>query len=263
MPDLDRHIRDAVVFHVSTDDSASPKSRVVADDHDSPWKEALELYFPQALALLASDLHAAIDWAAPIVFLDKELQAVLRASAPGGGRRYADKLVRVQLVDGNEALLLVHVEVQGRLSGPKAMRIFGWRMLEYQVLICQRERRRGKMLLPPRVYSLGILIDQPPHEASTRSATTLTYRDDFLLQQTRFTFPIVELEVWRDRWGELDALAPVNPFAVLIMAQLQATGHPDKSTRLAPLLDKPQPWKTYSATESRRSSLHARHLSFR
>ncbi|WP_322999759.1 hypothetical protein [Castellaniella sp.] len=35
---------------------------------------------------------------------------------------------------------------------------------------------------------------------------------------------------------ELDRLAPANPFAVLIMAQLQASGHPDKATRLAPLL---------------------------
>jgi len=72
-----------------------------ADDHDSPWKEALELYFPQALALLVPDLYALIDWSAPVVFLDKELQAVKRASAPAQGRRHADKLVQVQLLRGS------------------------------------------------------------------------------------------------------------------------------------------------------------------
>jgi len=91
------------------------------DDHDSPWKEALELYFSEALALLAPDLHAIIDWLVPVEFLDKELQAVLRASTPGQGRRHADKLVRVRLLGGTNALLLVHVEVQGRLSGPQGL----------------------------------------------------------------------------------------------------------------------------------------------
>ncbi|WP_298016941.1 DUF4351 domain-containing protein [uncultured Castellaniella sp.] len=207
-----------------------------ADDHDSPWKDALELYFPQAMALLASDLQATVDWSAPIVFLDKELQAVKRASAPAQGRRHADKLVQVQLLNGGKALLLVHVEVQGRLSGPRALQVFGWRMLEYKVLICQRERRKSKSPLPPQIYSLGVLIDQPVRTGGTRPAATLTYRDRFLNQRTRFTFPIVELERWRARQDELDRLAPLNPFAVLIMAQLQASGHPDKATRLAPLV---------------------------
>ncbi|CAM3805469.1 DUF4351 domain-containing protein [Castellaniella denitrificans] len=212
-------------------------SPAFADDHDSPWKDALELYFPQALALLTPNLYSLIDGSVPVEFLDKELQAVLRASAPGQGHRHADKLARVRLRSGDDALLLVHVEIQGRLSGPQALQVFGWRMLEYNVLIRQRERRRGRALLPPQVYSLGVLIDQPrraPHEAP---AASLTYRNDFLAQRTRFTFPIVELNDWRARWDELDALAPVNPFAVVIMAQLQAAGHPDKASRLAPLLD--------------------------
>jgi hypothetical protein len=207
------------------------------DDHDSPWKDALELYFPQAVALLAPDLHAIIDGAVPAEFLDKELQAVLRTSAPAQGRRHADKLARVRLSGGADTLLLVHVEVQGRLSSPQALQIFGWRMLEYNVLLRQRERRRGGALLPPQVYSLGVLIHQPARGDDAPPAATLTYRNDFLAQETRFTFPIVELERWRSRWGELDALAPTNPFAVVIMAQLQAAGHPDKTTRLAPLLD--------------------------
>ena len=208
-----------------------------SDDHDGAWKEALELYFPQMLALLASDLHTLIDWSVPAMFLDKELQAILRASAPAQDRRHADKLARVRLMGSEDALLLVHVEIQGRLSGPQAQQVFGWRMLEYNVLFRYRERRKRKAQLPPPVYSLGILIDQPGRAQHAPPAVSLTYQHDFLSQQTRFTFPIVELESWRGRWDQLDSLAPSNPFAVLIMAQLQASGHPDKATRLAPLLD--------------------------
>lgn len=173
----------------------------------------------------------------PTVFLDKELQAVKRASTPAQGRRHADKLVQVQLLDGDEAFLLVHVEIQGRLSGAQALQAFGWRMLEYKVLICQRERRKRQSALPPQVYSLGVLIDQPAGDDGQGSLNTLTYQDSFLDQQTQFTFPIVELETWRSRWNELDRLAPANPFAVLIMAQLQAAGHPDKTSRLTPLIE--------------------------
>ncbi len=37
-------------------------------------------------------------------------------------------------------------------------------MLEYSVLFRHRERRKHKALLPPPVYSLGILIDQPAYQ---------------------------------------------------------------------------------------------------
>jgi hypothetical protein len=234
--------------------NASPPA-ASSDDHDSPWKEALELYFSEAMALLAPDLHALIDWLVPVEFLDKELQAVLRVSAPAQGRRHADKLVRVRLLGGTDALLLVHVEVQGRLSSPQALQVFGWRMLEYSVLFRQRERRRGKTLLPPQVYSLGILINQPTRSGDMPPTSTLTYRNDFLTQETRFTFPIVELESWRSRWDELDALALTNPFAVVIMAQLQAAGHPDKATRLAPLLDLTRRLYGYGYTRDRIGAL--------
>jgi hypothetical protein len=47
-----------------------------ADDSDSPWKAALEVYFPQAPAPLARDLHAAIDGSRPPEFMDKALQSI-------------------------------------------------------------------------------------------------------------------------------------------------------------------------------------------
>ncbi len=76
------------------------------------------------------------------------------------------------------------------MAGSRALRVFGWRMLEYKVLICQRERRKRKPSLPPKVYSLGILIDQPVRRGRKRPAATLTYQDGFLEQRTQFTFPV-------------------------------------------------------------------------
>jgi len=63
------------------------------DDYDSPWKEALERYLPDALALLFPAAFAGIDWSPGYSFLDKELQKVVRDARLG--RRLADKLVRV------------------------------------------------------------------------------------------------------------------------------------------------------------------------
>jgi hypothetical protein len=42
-------------------------------DYDSPWKEALEVYFRAFLALFYPRIHADIDWSRGYLFLDKEL----------------------------------------------------------------------------------------------------------------------------------------------------------------------------------------------
>ena len=204
----------------------APPAAAPVDDHDSPWKEALEMFFPHALELLAPALHAEIDPAAAPDFLDKELQAI---ALPGKkGRRFVDKLVQVRLRAGTEAWLLIHVEVERRLRGPRALTLFAWRMYEYRHRIQIRLMRQRGLALPPPVYSLGILLDDPG------VGGRLVYTDEHRGQGVRFSFPVVELEAWRDRWGELESLAPGNPFAVVIMAQLRANRYRDKRTRLGP-----------------------------
>ncbi|WPL19041.1 hypothetical protein Thiowin_04145 [Thiorhodovibrio winogradskyi] len=47
-------------------------------DYDSPWKEALEQFFPEFLALLFPAIHAEIDWSKGVQFLDKEFQKEFR-----------------------------------------------------------------------------------------------------------------------------------------------------------------------------------------
>jgi hypothetical protein len=83
--------------------------REPATDYDSPWKEALDRYFEQCLALFFPQAHADIDWSRGHEMLDKELQPIVRQAQHG--RRYVDKLVKVWLKSGEERWLLIHVEV--------------------------------------------------------------------------------------------------------------------------------------------------------
>ena len=69
-------------------------------DYDSPWKEALESYFPQFMAFFFPDIDAQIDWQRGWEFLDKELQQIVRDAEVG--RRFVDKLVKVWRRKGGE-----------------------------------------------------------------------------------------------------------------------------------------------------------------
>jgi hypothetical protein len=75
-------------------------------DYDSPWKEAIELYFAEFMALFFPDAYVDIDWEKGYEFLDKELQQVVRDAELG--TRLADKLVKVWRLTGEESWVLVH-----------------------------------------------------------------------------------------------------------------------------------------------------------
>ncbi|MGV0105428.1 hypothetical protein NSTCB13_04161 [Nostoc sp. DSM 114160] len=44
-------------------------------DFDSPWKEIIEVYFPQAMHFFFPETSALINWERPYEFLDKEFQS--------------------------------------------------------------------------------------------------------------------------------------------------------------------------------------------
>ena len=91
-------------------------------DYDSPWKEALDLYFEPFLALFFHQAHADVDWSRGYEVLDKELQQVVREGELG--RRLVDKLVKVWLTEGQEQWVLVHVEVQTSEEADFAKRMY-------------------------------------------------------------------------------------------------------------------------------------------
>ena len=81
-------------------------------DFDSPWKEAFDHYFESFLELFLPEVRSVIDWAKGYEHLDKELQQI--APETEIGRLYVDKLIKVWLRKGDEAWILIHVEVQTR-----------------------------------------------------------------------------------------------------------------------------------------------------
>ena len=171
---------------------------VPSADHDSPWKEALEVYFEPFMALLFPSVHAQVDWAQPVEFLDKELQA-LDGDAEQG-RQYVDKLVKVRALSGVETWVVVHVEVQGTPDGS-----FAERMYRYYA------RLRDKFSMP--VLSLAVLADAKPTFRPSE------YVDDFWGCSVSFRFPVCKLLDWLERWDELEDSR--NVFAPIVMAQIR------------------------------------------
>jgi len=92
------------------------------DNYDSPWKEAIEHYFPEFMEFYFPDASAAIDWAKKYSFLDKELRAIVPEAEVSN--RVVDKLVQVELLQGTEHWLYIHLEVQSTRQSDFAKRMF-------------------------------------------------------------------------------------------------------------------------------------------
>jgi len=166
-------------------------------DYDSPWKEALDVYFEPFLALFFPQAHGEIDWIRGFESLDTELQQVLREAELG--RRVADKLVKVWLRDGQEQWLLIHVEVQTSEQSE-----FGLRMYVYNYRLFEMYNRE--------VVSLAVLGDDNP---DWRPGSFGYRRWGF---ETRIQFPVVKLLDYAERRQELEASS--NPFATVVLAHL-------------------------------------------
>lgn len=166
--------------------------------YDSPWKEALEAYFPEFLQLCFPAIHAGIDWVYGYEFLDKELQQVTRDAELG--YRLVDKLVKVWLPGEIETWLLIHIEVQSHIEPG-----FAQRMYTYNYRIFDRYARE--------VISLAVLGDEV---ASWRPAHFGYERWGYRLA---FEFPSVKLLDYRQDWTALEE--SMNPFAMVIMAHLK------------------------------------------
>lgn len=168
-------------------------------DYDGAWKEALERYFAEFMALFFPRAHAEIDWAREHEFLDKELQQVARDAQLG--QRRADKLVKVWQKNGDEAWVLVHVEVQSREEAE-----FAERMYVYNYRLFDRYHRR--------VASLAVLGDERVGWRPDR------FERELWGCRMRFEFPVAKLLNYREEWAALEESE--NPFATVVMAHLKA-----------------------------------------
>ncbi|BAY36942.1 hypothetical protein NIES2111_12760 [Nostoc sp. NIES-2111] len=164
-------------------------------DYDSPWKEVIELYFPRFLEFFFTQAYAEIDWTRP---LDNELQQ-LEPDAEIG-RRLVDKVAKVWLLDGEEAWVLVHVEVQGQYDSQ-----FAERMYTYNYRLFDRHRNR--------VISLAVLGDE---QANWRPNN---YSYQLGGCRVSLEFPIAKLLDYEAIWETLEQTT--NPFGIIVMAHLK------------------------------------------
>ena len=167
-------------------------------EYDSPWKEAVERFLTWFLEFFFPDVFRGIDWSRGYESLDKELQQIVREGELG--LRLADKLFKVWRLDGEEAWVLIHVEVQNQ-----AEEQFGERMYVYHYRIFDRFRRP--------VVSLAVLGDEQ------RSWRPQHFGYRLWGCSMRLEFPIVKLLDYGDRVAELEAER--NPFAAVVVAHLK------------------------------------------
>ena len=172
------------------------------DDYDSPWKDAVERYFPEFIAFYFPEASRQIDWARGYEFLDQELRAVVQDAELG--KRFVDKLAKVALRDGSERWVYIHLEVQG-----SAQAEFAERMFVYHYRLFDRYRQP--------IASLALLAD-----------TTANWRPSQFGYQAlgcsiELNFPTAKLlDYATDQAG---LYSNPNPFALVTLAHLltQAT----------------------------------------
>jgi hypothetical protein len=105
----------------------------VQNEFDTPWKDVLRSLFPEFMQFFFAQVAQDINWNAGYTILDKELRKISRDAETGN--RFADSLVRVQRLNGEEVLVMLHVEIQG-----KPERGFAERMYTYNYRIFDRHR---------------------------------------------------------------------------------------------------------------------------
>ena len=170
-----------------------------SDEYDTPWKEILEAYFKDFLAFFLPEAHDGIDWQRGHEFLDTELARITREAEIGDRRM--DKLVKVWRLDGDERLVLIHVEIQGDRESH-----FSERMYTYQYRAFDLQRRP--------VVSLAILADE---DVGWRPSE---YDQELWGTQLFFRFTTVKLLDFLEHQDELESSS--NPFAIVTLANLQA-----------------------------------------
>jgi len=168
-------------------------------EFDSPWKDVIERYFQDFIRFFCPQADGEIEWNRGFEFLDKELQQVVRDAEMG--RRLADKLVKVWRTGGEEAWVLIHLEVQSQEESG-----FTERMFVYHYRIYDRYKRR--------VASIAILGDE------RRSWRPNQFELELWGCEVVFKFPVVKLIDYQQQWSVLEASS--NPFATVVMAHLKA-----------------------------------------
>lgn len=177
------------------------------DDYDSPWKEALAKYLPRFFEFFFAEIFQDVDWQKMPRFLDKELQAVAPTAKghdkpdPKGGPRVVDTLVQLQRKSGQQAWVMVHIEVQSQ-----RVQAFEERLYLYHARIFERYRKP--------VCSLVVLADRSQNWRPTQ------YQHALWGNELLFRFPNCKLLDFQSQLPILETSQ--NPFGLLTASTLHA-----------------------------------------
>lgn len=184
---------------LETEIEAEHKLSKPSSESDTGWKSVLDSHFPKLLEFFYPYLHKKIDWKQGHQFLDKELQTITRDTVVG--KLCVDKLVRVNSCDGKQAVVLLHLEIQGHQSQ------FAQRLFDYYCLLHLRYK------LP--IIVLAILTDDSPSWRPERYQSVVWGHPVI-----NFCFYAHKLLNYQNQERSLENSD--NPFAWLVLAQLAA-----------------------------------------
>jgi predicted transposase YdaD len=184
----------AILEQITTKRSFCMTERV---DFDTPWKAVLETYFQPFMEICYPAVAKEIDWSRGYEFLDQELSRITRDAEIGNGT--VDKLIKVWCLNGKEAWVLMHIEIQGQWTAHFTQRMF---IYYYRIF--------DQYKVP--ILSLALMIDDNPHWPPAY------YEQSQWGCKLRFDFVRIKL---LDYEAQREALSVSNnPFAVVILIYL-------------------------------------------
>lgn len=167
-------------------------------NQDSAWKDILDAYFKEFMEFFYTEIAKKIDWVAGYEALDKELQAITTESMMG--KRFVDKLFKVKSLDGQEEVVLIHIEIQSQKEEEFAQRLFHYYYRIYD--------NNGQSIL-----TLAILADdhQNWHPKSYQKRV-------FGFSVLNFDFQACKILDYQNKKEELEKSN--NPFAIVVLVHL-------------------------------------------
>ncbi len=183
---------------------------ITRKEKDSAWKWILSLYFRQFMELCWKERAKEINWNKKPKFLDKELMKITKDAAIGN--RLVDKLIEVELINGNLCYVLIHLEIQATKRDDFSQRMFVYRY-----------RLRDVYNMP--IASMAILLD---NDISWRPTI---YSESLWDSEISIRFPIIKLIDYNKDIQKLEQ--STNPFSIIILAQLAALKKEKPELKLA------------------------------
>jgi hypothetical protein len=166
---------------------------------DAPWKYILNKYFRSFMELCWPIRAKEINWGKKFKFLDKELIKISKEATIGN--KVVDKLIEVELINGDYCCVLIHLELQASKHPD-----FNKRMFVY--------RYRLRDVYDKPIASMALLLDDDLYWRPC------SYSEDLWDSEITMRFPIIKLIDYNKQIQVLEQ--STNPFAIIILAQLTA-----------------------------------------